>query len=227
MDNAAGRSAGRGAGRSDVRDPAQPASVGRSPDRRDRPPESIRPQFAASQFQEEQRKIQQWLERYRSQPDYYGPPWKLRRTFEAVHAERATTWFFELGGRGALRSLGSRLQNILVAAATVSILRALYGDRLHLLILVDSPERLGDWRRGLQDCLGLARSDFGIDRGVTIFEAPEPMAQRADRLWRNGDLPFILFDESDGRVSLSLLQFPLWLAFAPEPRPNLREDYYL
>jgi hypothetical protein len=30
-------------------------------------------------------------------------------------------------------------------------------------------------------------------------------------------LPLIIVDESEEMISLSLLQFPLWLAFAPDP----------
>ncbi|GAB4347939.1 MAG: hypothetical protein Fur0042_14590 [Cyanophyceae cyanobacterium] len=177
-----------------------------------------RPQFAERTFQDDNRKIQQILDRYRNRPDYYGPPWRLRRTFEAVHGDRVSSWFFDQGGRGAVRALGSRLQNILVAAAAASILRALYGDRLHVLVLSDTPERLGDWRRGLQDCLGISRSDFGPDRGVTLFDAPDPLAQKAARIQERGDLPFIIIDEGKGSISLTLLQFPLWLAIAPDPQ---------
>jgi hypothetical protein len=177
-----------------------------------------RPQFAERTFQDDNRKIQQILDRYRNRPDYYGPPWRLRRTFEAVHGDRVSSWFFDQGGRGAIRALDSRLQNILVAAAAASILRALYGDRLHVLVLSDTPERLGDWRRGLQDCLGISRSDFGPDRGVTLFDAPEPLAQKAARIQERGDLPFIIIDEGKGSISLTLLQFPLWLAIAPDPQ---------
>lgn len=176
------------------------------------------PTAIEGQFQGDRRKIEQILERYRTRPDYYGPPWRLRRTFEQVHADRVSQWFFDLSGRGALRTMGSRLQNILVVSATISVLRAIHGDRLRTLILIDSPERLGDWRRGLQDSLGISRADFGAEQGVMLFESPDPLAQRADRIQRGGGVPFIVVDESDGRISLSLLQFPLWLAIAPDPR---------
>ncbi|MFM8298615.1 MAG: DUF3086 domain-containing protein, partial [Microcystis aeruginosa] len=39
-------------------------------------------------FSEQNQRIQTLLDRYRSRPDYYGPPWQLRRTFEPIHAER-------------------------------------------------------------------------------------------------------------------------------------------
>ncbi|MGB8700629.1 MAG: DUF3086 domain-containing protein [Thermosynechococcaceae cyanobacterium] len=185
-------------------------------------PESNKPQFATQSFQEETRQIRRLLEQYRTKPNYYGPSWQLRRTFEPIHAERVSKWFFELGGRGAVRSLGTRLQNILVASAVISILTDLYGDRVFTLILANSPERLGDWRRGLQDCLGIDRADFGPDRGVALFESPDSLAQKADRLLKADELPFILLDDSEEVVSLSVLQFPLWLAFVPEPQ--LRRD---
>lgn len=119
--------------------------------------------------------------------------------------------------------MGSRLQNSLIASAGISILYALYGSRLRSLVLANTPERLGEWRRGLQDCLGISRTDFGTNRGVMLFEAPEPLVQRADRLVENGLLPLIIVDESEDKISLSLLQFPLWLAFAPDPANPLPE----
>lgn len=161
--------------------------------------------------------IRQRLEQYQATPNYYGKPWQLRRTFEPVHAGRASQWFFDLGGRGAIKTMGSRLQNVLIASAIISILRDSHGDRLRALILSDSPERLGEWRRGLQDCLGISRTDFGAQRGIVLFEAPETVAQRAERLIEQGQVPLILIDEGEDKVSLSLLQFPLWLAFAPDP----------
>jgi len=186
-----------------------------------RPPETtqpIAPQFAEQGFQEQAKQVRKLLDQYRTMPNYYGGPWQLRRTFEPVHAERVSNWFFTLGGRGAIRSLGSRLQNILVASAVISILRSLYGNRVRSLILANTPERLGDWRRGLQDCLGVARGDFGPDRGIVLFESPDSLAQRADRLVKEGQMPLILIDDSEEQVNLSVLQFPMWLAFAAEPQ---------
>ncbi|MGB3494179.1 MAG: DUF3086 domain-containing protein [Elainellaceae cyanobacterium] len=175
-------------------------------------------QFAEQPFEDEVQRIRQILDQYRMMPDYYGPPWQLRRTFEPIHADRIGQWFFEQGGRGALRTLGSRLQNILVASAAISVLRTLYGDRVRALVLGDTPERLGEWRRGLQDCLGISRADFGSQEGVVLFEAPEAVAQRADRLIDQEQLPVIIVDEAEEAVSLAILQFPLWLAFAPDPK---------
>ena len=180
--------------------------------------ETVRtPKFAEQGFQEQVRQIRKILDRYRTAPDYYGPPWQLRRTFEPIHAERISNWFFTQGGKGALRSMGSRLQNILISSAAISVLRNLYGDRLRTLVLVNSPERLGEWRRGLQDCLGISRSDFGPEQGIVLFEAPEPLAAKAERLVQDGEMPLIVIDESENQISLSMLQFPLWLAFAPDP----------
>jgi hypothetical protein len=192
-------------------------------------PASTQPQFATQSFQEETRAIKRLLEQYRTNPNYYGPAWQLRRTFEPVHADRVAKWFFNLGGRGAVRTLGTRLQNILVASAVISILNELYGDRLHALILANAPERLGDWRRGLQDCLGVERADFGPDQGIGLFESPESLAQKADRLIKDDAIPLILLDDSEETVSLSVLQFPLWLAFVPEPqlrRERQQNDWF-
>ncbi len=175
------------------------------------------PQFATQSFEEQARQIRKLLDRYRTAPDYYGPAWQLRRTFEPIHAERVASWFFEQGGRGAVRTLGSRLQNILISSAVISVLNHFYGERLCALVLANSPERLGDWRRGLQECLGVARTDFGPNQGIVLCESPEILAQRAERLLENEDLPLIIMDEAEEYVSVSLLQFPLWLAFAPDP----------
>ncbi len=183
--------------------------------------------LAAQRFAEQRDRIHSLLDQYRTRPDYYGPPWQLRRTFEPIHAERTANWFFSQGGRGALKSMTSRLQNVLVASAAISCLYALYDRRLCVLVLATTPERLGEWRRWLQDCLGIARADFGTNRGVMLFESAEPMAQRAERLMDSGRLPFLIMDEAESEVSLSLLQYPLWLGFAPDPaNPTTDYDYY-
>ncbi|MEO1400546.1 MAG: DUF3086 domain-containing protein [Cyanobacteria bacterium J06635_1] len=182
--------------------------------------------FAVQRFEEQRERVRSLIDQYRTRPDYYGPPWQLRRTFEPVHAERVSNWFFTQGGRGAVKSMGSRLQNVLVASAAISALYTIYGDRLFTLVLANSPERLGEWRRWLQDCLGISRADFGTNRGIMLFEAPEPMAQRAERLLDNGRLPLMIIDESENKVALSVLQFPLWLAFAPDPANPPTDDYY-
>ena len=182
------------------------------------------PQLGQQQFQDTTKKIRRLLDQYRNQPDYYGPPWQLRRTFEPIHSEKLSNWLFTLGGRGALRTMGSRLQNILIASSAISILHELYGDRLRTLILANTPERLGEWRRGLQDCLGIGRPDFGPDRGVVLFEAPTALAQKADRLVKANEMPLIIIDDSEEQISLGLLQFPLWLAFAPDPKTMKDRD---
>lgn len=171
--------------------------------------------FAEPSYQAKNDRIRKVIEVFQNSPDYYGPAWKLRRTFDRIPAERTADWFFSQGGRGAIKTLGSRLQNILVGSACISILYNLYGDRLRPLILANSPERLGEWRRGLQDCLGLTRNDFAGDRGPALFEFPEPLVQRAERAQQDGKLPLIIIDEMEEAVNLGVLQFPLWLAFAP------------
>lgn len=184
------------------------------------------PQFAQNSFQKETKKIQSLLDKYRTKPDYYGPPWQLRRTFEPIHAERVSDWFFSQGGKGSIKTMGSRLQNILISSAIISVLYNVYGDRSRTLILANTPERLGEWRRGLQDCLGISRSDFGPERGVVLFENPEALSQKAERLLEDEYLPLIIMDQTDDLVSLSLLQFPLWLAFAPEAQPQNSNYFY-
>ena len=164
-------------------------------------------------FAEYKQRVDQLLERYRTLPDYYGPAWKLRRTFEQVHADRVSKWFFEQSGRGAIRTMGTRLQNILVTSAAISVLKAVYGESLRILVLATSPERLGEWRRGFQDCLGLTREHFGSDKGIALFEDPEPLATKGDRMVKEGLKPLVIIDESEELISVDLLRFPLLIAF--------------
>ncbi|MEM1252632.1 MAG: DUF3086 domain-containing protein [Cyanobacteria bacterium P01_H01_bin.21] len=182
--------------------------------------------FSLQRFEEHRERVRSLIDQYRTRPDYYGPPWQLRRTFETIHADRVSNWFFTQGGRGAVKSLGSRLQNVLVASAAVSALYAIYGDRLCTMVLANTPERLGEWRRWLQDCLGVSRADFGSNRGIMLFEVPESMVQRAERLMDNGYLPMLIIDESEDKLPLTALRFPLWLVFAPDPANPFQEDYY-
>ena len=180
--------------------------------------ETTIPQFGTGIFQDKNQQISAILDQYRLRPDYYGPPWQLRRTFEPIHAERVSNWFFSQGGRGSIRTMGSRLQNILVSSSIISVLTNLYGDRCRTIVLANTPERLGEWRRGLQDCLGISRSDFGPERGIVLFEDPLAVVQKADRLLEQNRLPLIVIDETEDAINVSLLQFPLWLAFAPDPQ---------
>jgi signal transduction histidine kinase len=175
-------------------------------------------QFSESSFQKTAKQIRSLLDQYRIKPDYYGPSWQLRRTFEPIHAERVSNWFFNMGGRGAIKTMGSRLQNILISSAIISILYELHGEDLRVLVLANSPERLGEWRRGLQDCLGITRGDFGPDRGVILFESAEALIVKCDRIVNDREIPLIIVDETEEQISLGLLQFPLWLAFAPNPQ---------
>ncbi|NUN66587.1 DUF3086 domain-containing protein [Pseudanabaena biceps] len=178
-------------------------------------------------FAEYRQRVDQLLDRYRTLPDYYGPAWKLRRTFEQVHADRVSKWFFEQSGRGAIRTMGTRLQNILVTSAAISILKAIYGEKLRVLVLATSPERLGEWRRGFQDCLGLTREHFGSDKGIALFEDPEPLATKGDRLVKESLMPLVIIDESEELIAVDLLRFPLLIAFggAAEPKPTAPSTY--
>lgn len=171
-------------------------------------------QFSEPTFADQSRRIRQLLDKYCNSPDYYGSPWQLRRTFDQSQAKKVQDWFFSQGGRGAIDSTGSRLQNILVASATVSILHDLYRDRTQVLVLTDTPEKLGEWRKGLEDCLGISRQDFGNNRGVVLFDSPDILVQRAERLLADKLLPVIIIDETEEQLNLSVLKFPIWLAFA-------------
>jgi hypothetical protein len=170
--------------------------------------------------------IRSRLAEFQGQPDFYAEPWKLRRTLDAPGAAALESWFLEQGGRGAQPSSGSRSRNGLVCAAAIAILGELYGDRFQTLVLASQPERLGEWRRSLQDCLGLNREDFGPSSGIVLFERPEALIERADRLEERGELPFIVIDAAEAGVEIPILQFPLWLAFAPGPDELMREEEY-
>ncbi|MBO8228753.1 DUF3086 domain-containing protein [Prochlorococcus marinus XMU1414] len=151
---------------------------------------------------------------FTAQPDFYAEPWKLRRSLDSSDIEIMDDWFFNMGGRGSLESRGSRQKNALLSAGLISILGELYGDQFQTLILASQPERLGEWRRILQDSLGLTRDDFGPNSGIVLFERPEGVIERADRLEANEELPFIIIDAAETSVEIPILQFPLWVAFA-------------
>ncbi len=151
---------------------------------------------------------------FTEQPDFYAEPWKLRRSLDYSDIEIMDDWFFNMGGRGSLESRGSRQKNALLSAGLISILGELYGDQFQTLILASQPERLGEWRRILQDSLGLTRDDFGPNSGIVLFERPEGVIERADRLEANEELPFIIIDAAETSVEIPILQFPLWVAFA-------------
>ena len=182
---------------------------------------------AAGLFSQDEALIRDRLTAFGGQPDFYADPWKLRRTLEATGASCLEDWFLNQGGRGAQPSSGSRNRNALIAAAAIAILGELYGDRFQTLVLAGQPERLGEWRRGLQDCLGLAREDFGPTSGIVLFERPDALIERADRLEERGELPFIVVDAAEQVVDIPILQFPLWLAFAAgEGEINTEETFY-
>lgn len=182
---------------------------------------------AAGLFSQDEVLIRDRLTAFGGQPDFYADPWKLRRTLETTGASCLEDWFLNQGGRGAQPSSGSRNRNALIAAAAIAILGELYGDRFQTLVLAGQPERLGEWRRGLQDCLGLAREDFGPTSGIVLFERPDALIERADRLEERGELPFIVVDAAEQVVDIPILQFPLWLAFAAGAGEiNTEEAFY-
>ncbi|MCT0207091.1 DUF3086 domain-containing protein [Synechococcus sp. CS-1332] len=172
---------------------------------------------AAGLFCDDADLVRERLGQFGGQPDFYADPWKLRRTLEPSAASRLEDWFLSQGGRGAQASGGSRSRNALAAAAAIAILGELYGERFQTLVLASQPERLGEWRRGLQDCLGLSRDDFGPASGIVLFERPDALIERADRLEERGELPFIVIDAAEQVIEIPILQFPLWLAFAAGP----------
>jgi len=59
---------------------------------------------------------------------------------------------------------------------------------------------------------------------LALFETPSAVAQKAERLVKAGLQPFIIIDDSEEQINVGLLQFPLWLAFAPDPK--MMRDYY-
>jgi len=165
-------------------------------------------------FKPDEEIIKSSFSSFTEQPDFYAEPWKLRRSLDSSDIEIMDDWFFNMGGRGSLESRGSRQKNALLSAGLISILGELYGDQFQTLILASQPERLGEWRRILQDSLGLTRDDFGPNSGIVLFERPEGVIERADRLEANEELPFIIIDAAETSVEIPILQFPLWVAFA-------------
>ena len=165
-------------------------------------------------FKPDEKIIKSCFSSFTEQPDFYAEPWKLRRSLDSSDIEIMDDWFFNMGGRGSLESRGSRQKNALLSAGLISILGELYGDQFQTLILASQPERLGEWRRILQDSLGLTRDDFGPNSGIVLFERPEGVIERADRLEANEELPFIIIDAAETSVEIPILQFPLWVAFA-------------
>jgi hypothetical protein len=179
---------------------------------------------AAGLFSQDDDLIRARLAEFQGQPDFYADPWKLRRSLEPSAAALLEDWFLSQAGRGAQPSTGSRNRNALVTAAAIAILGELYGERFQTLVLAGQPERLGEWRRGLQDCLGLNREDFGPNSGVVLFERADALIERADRLEERGELPFIVVDAAEQVVDVPVLQFPVWLAFAAAPSELALED---
>tara|TARA_Y100001968_G_scaffold333507_1_gene396781 strand:+ start:2730 stop:3818 length:1089 start_codon:yes stop_codon:yes gene_type:complete len=181
-------------------------------------------QAISDTFKPDEELISACLEQFSREPDFYADPWKFRRSLDKKDIELLQDWFFNMGGRGAQPSRGNRPKNVLVAAALIAILGELYGDRFQTLVLASQPERLGEWRRGLQDALGLSREDFGPNSGIVLFERADGVIENADRLEERGDVPFILVDACEQSVDIAILQFPIWLAFAGSPQEIYSEE---
>ncbi len=186
-------------------------------------PEEVPIQAISETFKPDEDLIRFHLNQFLEQPDFYADPWKLRRSLTQKDRNLLEDWFFSQGGRGAQTSRGTRPKNILVSAALISILGELYGDSFQTLVLASQPERLGEWRRGLQDALGLSREDFGPNSGIVLFERADAVVERADRLEARGEVPVILIDAGELTIETPILQFPLWLAFAAS-QEELFED---
>ena len=175
-------------------------------------------------FKADENLIRRCFSQFLEQPDFYAEPWKLRRSLEANDIDLLEDWFFSMGGRGAQPSRGNRSKNALVAAAIISILGELYGEQFQTLVLASQPERLGEWRRCLQDALGLNREDFGPNSGIVLFERSDGLIERADRLEERDELPLIIIDAAEQNVEIPILQFPIWLAFAGSQNEIFEED---
>ncbi|MBW3042510.1 DUF3086 domain-containing protein [Prochlorococcus marinus] len=178
-------------------------------------------------FKPDENLIRRCFNQFLEQPDFYAEPWKLRRSLESNDIEMLEDWFFSMGGRGAQPSRGNRSKNALIAASIIAILGEIYGDQFQTLVLASQPERLGEWRRCLQDALGLNREDFGPNSGIVLFERSDGLVERADRLEERGELPFIIIDAAEINVEIPILQFPIWLAFAGSPNEIFEEDELL
>jgi len=175
-------------------------------------------------FKPDENLIRKCFSQFLEQPDFYAEPWKLRRSLEVKDIEILEDWFFSMGGRGAQPSRGNRSKNALVTAGIIAILGELYGEQFQTLVLASQPERLGEWRRCLQDALGLNREDFGPNSGIVLFERADGLVERADRLEERGELPLIIIDAAEVNVEIPILQFPIWLAFAGSPNEIYEED---
>ncbi|BBL85898.1 hypothetical protein PMYN1_Chma86 (chromatophore) [Paulinella micropora] len=184
-------------------------------------------QTAAGAFAAEENFLRQQLRKLVNEPIMQNDAWKLHRHLDQSSLLLVEDWFFNQGGRGAQESYGSRSQDILAAAAIVSTLGELYGDRFQTLVLAGRPEHLGEWRRGLQDCLGLTRKDFGPNNGIMLFERVDSLIERADRLEQQRELPFIIVDVAEKRINTSILKFPFMLVFTNRNSEFFEEDELL
>ena len=85
------------AGGSDVKSRRRDRSESVRSESRTEPSDVATPKFMESSYQAQAQRINTLLDQYRLAPDYYGTPWQLRRTFEPIHAERVSNWFFYPG----------------------------------------------------------------------------------------------------------------------------------
>lgn len=97
----------------------QPVVVQPSPlDKKDTQKIEEAPQQAvavADNFRPDEEIIRECLDQFLGQPDFYAEPWKLRRSLEKKDVALLEDWFFNMGGRGAQPSRGSRARNVLAS----------------------------------------------------------------------------------------------------------------
>ena len=135
---------------------------------------------AASPFLADQPLIEDMIRGFQDTPDFYGPPWRLRRHLEASHGELLRQLVVSAAGTGRTEQPGA------VVAATCCLVRQplpssrSFTDKTNCkpLSWPARRRRLGQWRRGLQDSLGLTREDFGPGaNGISLFERPDALIE--------------------------------------------------
>ena len=78
-----------------------------------------------------------------------------------------------------------------------------------------------------QSSVHLRRVAVDANRRFELFERPDALIARADRLEEQGELPFIVVDAAERAVETAILQFPLWLVFAADPQELAYEEELL
>ena len=103
-------------------------------------------------------------------------------------------WFFNQGDAPTHR--GTQPRNILASAALIAII----GEALRRSIPVPGagrrPRTAGEWRRGLQDALGLGREDFGPQRHRAV-RTPGSPGGTGRPTGGTGEVPLILIDAAE------------------------------